>query len=280
LENVISNDKGYVIAKHMCNPGDLIASMAGLKSCYEKTGKKILLCQMKDIEANYYQGAIHGTTDSAGRNVMMNQHVFDMIKPLVDSQEYIHEMQIYEGQSPLLIDIDIIRKEKFVNLPHGQIQAWIFMAFPDLSYDLSKPWIHLPEIDLPIIEKVKGKIILNFTERYRNPHINYFFLKKFKNRLLFSGTAREHLLFMNKWKMDVPMLETKDFLELAYGLKHCKFLLSNQSMMWNLAESMKSPRILEICEYAQNCMGFVGEKSYGFFHQQGLEYYVDIMTGD
>lgn len=258
--------------KHFCNPGDLIAALPAMKTYYNETGRKVIVSQQLNVEAQYYPGATHGTTDHTGKMVCMNQAIFDMIKPLITSQEYIADMEEYTGQE-VDVDIDVIRKKVFVNLPHGQIQAWTFYAFFDLAYDLSKPWIHLPETDHPIIESVKDKIILNFTERYRNGHINYHFLRKYIHRLIFAGTEREHLLFCNKWKLDIPHLKIANFLELAYAIKNCSFLLSNQSMCWNLAEAMKTPRILELCEYAANCQPFIGEKSYGFYHQGGVEHY-------
>lgn len=268
--------------KHFCNPGDLVASMAAIRAYYESTNRKVLLCQQKNVEANYYPGARHGTVSDGDGHTMvcMNTKMFDMIKPLVESQQYIHGMEEYVGQE-ILVDLDTIRKETFVNLPHGMIQSWPMFAYPDLAYDLSKPWIDLPdnkEIEDKMLPQVKGKIILNFTERYRNGHINYFFLRKYKHDLVFAGTDIEHLLFMNKWKMDMPKLKIDNFLELAYGIKHCKFILCNQSMSWNIAEAIKSPRVLEICEYANNCMSFVGDKSYGFYHQSGVEYYVNLLV--
>lgn len=268
--------------KHFCNIGDAIASLAGLKAYYESTGKKIIFCQQKNVEANYYSGATHGTTadNDASKMVCMNTKMWNMLQPLLLSQEYIDSCEEYVGQQDILIDIDVIRKKVFVNLPHGQIQAWIMYAYPDLAYDLSRPWIDIDD-NCPehIHEQVDGKIIVNLTERYRNGHISYYFLRKYKHRLLFAGTEREHLLFVNKWGIDMPLLKVNDFLDIAYALKNCKFLIANQSAVWNLAEAMKCvPRVLEICEFAVNCMPFVGPKSYGFYHQQGLEYYVDILT--
>lgn len=268
--------------KHFCNPGDLVASMACLKSYYESTGKPIILCQQKNITANYYQGARHGTVSDSDQSTMvcMNTPMFDKIKPLVTSQEYIHDMEEFTGQT-ILVDLDVIRKEIFVNMPHGMIQSWPMFAYPDLAYDLSKPWIDLPinkEIDDKILPQVKGKILLNFTERYRNGHINYFFLRKYKHDLVFAGTEVEHLLFMNKWKIDMPKLDVDNFLELAHAIKNCKFLLSNQSLCWNISSAMKSPHVLEISEYANNCMTFIGDKSYGFYHQAGVEYYVNLLV--
>lgn len=267
--------------KHFCNPGDLVASMASLRSYWESTNRKIMLFQQKNVEANYYPSARHGTLSDGDGSTMvcMNTKMFDMIKPLIESQEYIHSMEEYTGQE-ILVDLDVIRKETFVNLPNGMIQSWPMFAYPDLAYDLSKPWIDLPpngEIEDKIRSQVEGKIILNFTERYRNGHISYFFLRKYKHNLVFSGTAIEHLLFMNKWKIDMPLLKIDNFLELAYAIKNCKFFMGNQSMAWNIAESIKSPRILEVCEFAVNCMPFVGEKSYGFYHQSGVEYYVNLL---
>jgi hypothetical protein len=271
-------NRPFARVKHWCNPGDAIASLAALKAFYQNTKSKVIFCQQLGIEANYYPTAVHDTTDDTGKMVCMNQAIWDMLQPLLLSQEYIHSTEEFVGQDDILIDLDVIRKKVFVNLPHGSIQSWVMFAFPDLAFNLSQPWITLPEADLPIIDQVKDKIIINFTERYRNGHINYYFLRKYKHKLLFAGTAREHLLFVNKWKIDMPKIEVNDFLELAYALKNCKFLLSNQSLNWNIAEAMKTPRVLELCEFAPNCMPFYGEKSYGFYHQQGLEYYCDLLN--
>jgi len=119
------------------------------------------------------------------------------------------------------------------------------------------------------------QIVLNFTERYRNHSINYFFLKKYQDNLIFAGTKKEHESFCINWELEMPRLEIKNFLDLAYVIRDCKFFLGCQSFCWNLAEAMKTPRILEICQYAPNCQPFIGEDSYGFLHQVGVEYYVE-----
>lgn len=268
----------YTTVKHFPNLGDQIAAMPALKKYFEVTKRKIKFCQVINQEAQYYPGAQHGTIDENGKMVTMNSGLFEMMKPLMESQEYIHSYVKYDGQK-IDLDFDVIRGKTFVNLPHGAIQAWIVYAFPDLAFDLSKEWITLsgkcPE---KIKKQVKGKIIINFTERYRNGLIDYFFLKNYMPDLIFAGTEREHWLFCNKWQLTIPRLEVNDFLQLAYALKESKFLLSNQSMMWNLADALKTPRILELCQYAQNCQPMVGENSFGFFHQTGVEYYVKVLS--
>jgi hypothetical protein len=263
--------------KHMANPGDQIAVMPALKKYFEATKRKIRFCQMINAPAAYYPGAIHPTVSPDGVMVTTNEPMFKMMKPLMESQEYIHCYEPYNGQH-IDIDFDVIRGKTFVNLPHGAIQAWIVYAFPDLSFDLSDSWMNLNDNCPKHIKKqVSGKIILNFTERYRNQVVDYFFLKKYAPDLIFAGTEKEHFLFCNRWNVNIPYLKVNDFLELAYALKEARFLLSNQSLCWNLAEGLKTPRILEICQYAQNCQPMVGKNSYGFFHQTGLEYYFKVL---
>lgn len=264
--------------KHFTNIGDLIASLCACKKIYDKTGRKVNYFQQIGMPAQYYQGAVHPTVNSEGVNVCMNQKMWEMTKPLLLSQYYIHGAEEYTGQK-INCDFDIIRGDKFfVNLPNGSIQAWLMYAYPDLCNDISKPWIFLPdECPKHILDQVNGKVLLNFTERYRNPHIDYFFLKDYAKDLIFAGTQREHLLFCNTWGVDMPLLKTNDFLEVAFALKFSRFFLGNQSWQWNTAEAIKSKRILEVCRYAQNCLPFYGEDSYGYLHKEGAVYYFELL---
>jgi hypothetical protein len=269
--NVIINK--FTSVKHLANLGDIVAVMPALKKYYEVVGRKIKFLQMVNVPAAYYQGAVHPTKSDDGTQVTVNKGMFDMMKPLVESQEYIHSFDMYMGQH-VDLDFDVIRGKVFVNMPNGAIQSWIMYAFPDLATDITAQWIFLPEIkNKKISDQVKGKIILNFTERYRNNITDYFFLQKYSPDLIFAGTEREHFLFCNRWMLNIPRLEIKDFLEYAYAIKWSRFTLGNQSLGWNLASALCTPRILEVCQYAPNCQPFMTDNSYGFFHQVGAEYY-------
>lgn len=285
--------KHPVTVKHFCNIGDIIASLAAMKSLSQKTNRKVLYCQQLNVPATYYEGAVHPVKDDKNIQVMCNQKMFDMIRPLLLSQDYIEDMQVYNGQL-INVDLDVIRREKFVNIPHQAIQQWLFMSYPDMAYDLSKSWISVGEVDMsgcelfypdlvtypvPISEiKLQDYCILNFTERYRNHIINYFFLKEYQNNLMFAGTEQEYNVFCIKWGLNIPRLVVKDFLQLAYAIKHSRFLYGNQSFCWNIAEAMKTPRLLEICEYADNCQAFIGENSYGYLHQTAAVHYFKELT--
>ena len=263
----------YTTVKHSVNPGDLIACMGAIKRYYDATKRKIKVAQAIDTLAAYYQGAVHPTKNAQGQDVCCNQRTWDMLKPLIESQYYIHSFEKYEGQK-VDLDFDVIRGKTFVNLPNGAIQGWITYAFPDLAFDLSKKWIILDGKTPKYIEKqVKDKVILNFTERYRNAQMDYFYLKNYSNDLIFAGTDREHWLFCNAWQLEIPRLNDKNFLDYAYALRDCRFFMGNQSTGWNLSEAIKKERMLEVCSYAANCQPMIGESSFGYFHQVGNEYY-------
>lgn len=266
--------------KHMANPGDVIASLAAVRTYYESTGRQILYYQMVNAPGGYYAGAVHPTVDENGVQVTMNDRMFEMIKPLVEYQDCIESFNKFEGQN-ITVDLDVIRGKLNVNMPHGMLAAWPFYAFPDLARDLSKPWLQIPDLkSKKILKQVKGKVVLNFTERYRSNICHYYFLKTYAHALVFAGTEREHYLFMSKWNLNIPRLEINDFAELAYALKNCKFLLGNQSFQWNICEAAKIPRLLEVCPFADNCQPWVGENSNGYFYQEGLEYWFGKMFND
>ncbi len=287
-EQAIVTNPNLAYIKHFANPGDAIASMASIKTCYEQFGKKIVFCQQLDVKASYYDTATHPTVDKENKMVMMNKKIWEMLRPLILSQEYIEDAQVYNGQK-IDIDFDIIRGKIFINMPNQALQQWLFLAYPNLARDLSKPWMVIDESKVDIsscklvspkfplkefeLGDLSNKIIINFTERYRNEAISYFFLKKFADRVIFSGTEREYNMFCERWELEIPLLIVEDFLQLAAILKKSKFFLGNQSFLWNICEAQKIPRIVELCQYAPNCQPFIGEDTYGYYYQSALEYY-------
>lgn len=266
------NEWEFRRVKHFPNLGDQIAVLPALKRYWELTGKKIIFYQMIDVPSAYYPGAVHPTKDSSGANVSINEEMFNMMKPLMESQEYIHRYEKYTGQRYDL-DLDNIRGKVFVGMPNLMIQSWIMYAYPDLQIDLTTAWMFLNgKCPRKILSQVKGKAILNFTERYRNHQIDYFFLKNYAPDLIFAGTEREHFLFCQKWQLNIPRLQVDNFLEYAYAIKNSRFLLGCQSFGWNICQALQHPRIIELCQFAPNIQPLIGKDSLGFFHQAGVEW--------
>lgn len=267
------NDGSPVQIRHSVNMGDLVAAMGAIKKFYDVTKRKAIVLQSIDTPAQYYSGAIHPVTDEQGRQVTFNDYMFGMAKPLIESQEYILDFEKYSGQR-IDLDFDVIRSKTFVNLPHGPIQGWIPLAYPDLHFDISEPWIKLDKSKCPahIKGQVAGKVLINFTERYRMK-IDYFFLQLYAPDLIFAGTEKEHWQFCNQWQLTIPRLEASNFLEVAYAISEARFMVGNQSTCWGLAQAMGTKRMLEMCSFADNCFPNIGKNSYGYFYQVPVEYY-------
>jgi hypothetical protein len=261
--------KKNISVRHSANIGDLIASLAGLKGFWENTGHKFVYMQELNVEGIYHNNYYHPTQEG-GKQVMCNKKMFDMIKPLVEAQPYIEKFEEFKGKNAV-VDFNKIRGEIEVNLPYGAIQSWYMLAFPDLAYDISQPWVDVPEREF--IPDFCGKILINFTNRYRNQFIHYYFLKDYQKELLFIGNEKERDEFCIKWDLDIKLLVVDDFLQLAQIMKLSRFLLGNQSFCWNLNRALGLPSILEMYPTAPNCIPFVGKDNYGFYHQKALEYY-------
>lgn len=254
--------------KHTANSGDLVASLPGLKHIYDTKGLKAIIYQRLNVPANYYEGAKHPVKTSEGVQVCMNEKQWGLLKPLLESQEYIERCEVWEGQN-VDINLDKIREGDYSTLGYGSIARWQFYTHPYLACDLSKSWINAPRGEFSL---VKDKVILNFTSRYRNPLITYYFLKEWEDKLIFSGTREEHENFCKENKLNIPYLEVENFLELTQCLMACKFVLCNQSMIWNICDAIKKLRILEVCRSASNCIPN-GADGYDFLQQGALELY-------
>ena len=168
------------------------------------------------------------------------------------------------------IDFDLIRQERYTNQPRGSLNRWFNYVFPQMASDLSQPYLNVKA-------KKNDKIIINFTQRYRNHLINYFFLKEHQDKLVFAGLENERDLFCRTWDLDIPRLEVDDFYQLAAWIKGCKFFLGNQSFCFQLAEAMKVNRILELFPMMPNVIP-VGNGGYDFYHQGSLDYYFNKLA--
>lgn len=260
---------------HTGTIGDIWASLPAVKERHRQTGKKAIFYLVNGQAATYYSGATHPTRSDDGNNimVMLNKKMVDMIIPLLKAQPYIEDAREYNNE-PITINLSAIR-DTFVNMPYHSLSRWYFYKFPDLACDLSKQYIEVPETK---IDFAKNKIIIGRTERYLNTEINYSFLKPHEDKILFAGTELEHGLFCLRFGLNIKRLIINDFLELAQSLKQCKFLLSNQTQIFQISEGLKTPRVVELCSYAPNVEP-IGENAFEFYAQNALEYYFHRLNG-
>lgn len=254
---------------HTGNIGDVYASIPAMRQFHLKTGKFIKLYLVKDVHGFYYEGAVH-PTKSNGVNVMLNDKMIEMMTPLLLAQGYIKEVvTITEEEyktTDILCHLEWIR-EANVGMPSFPIQKWYSTIFPDLDFDLSEKWLEVPDSENDL---AKGKIIITRSERYRNHLLDYSFLKTYEDDLLFCGTMREYNNFCMTYDLNIRKFNINNFLELAQAIKQCKFHISNQTQAAQLSEGLKTPRMLEACVSAPNCIP-VGKDAFYYLNQIKLE---------
>lgn len=264
---------GVTTFLHSGSIGDCWASIPAMKEYHRKTGNKVLLYLTNGQAAFYYEGATHPTKNSDGVQVMLNESMIKMMIPLFKVQPFIHDVKIHNGE-PIGINLNRIR-ETFVNMPSHPLQHWYFYVFPDLTCDITKPYIDVPETKNNF---AIGKVIVARTERYQNTIIDYSFLKEYQNDIIFSGTDLEYRLFTARFYLDIPRLKIDNFLELAQAVKQSRGLISNQTQIFQLAEGTKSPRAVELCRFAPNVIA-MGENAFEFYAQEALEYFFHTLNG-
>lgn len=272
---------------HCGNTGDAIASLPAIREFYKKTGIKPVLYLVKDHPAKYYEGATHPVKNDNGEFVSFNAEMIKLLSPLIKAQPYIEDVrEIHIGDVEFVreyaefkdgsraINLSWIR-DRFCNIPYGDIRRWYFMILPELSTDLSVKYIDVANSEKDI---AKNKIIICRTERYQNEVIDYSFLKPYEDDLLFAGTMREYNNFCMNFDLNIKKLAISDFYELAQALQQSKGLISNQTMIFQIAEGLKIPRVVEICSYAPNVIP-VGENAFDFLDQVALEVYFHTLNG-
>lgn len=249
--------------------GDLLSVLPGLKQLYETTGNKSVVYQK--VNHTYgiggaYLGAKYSIKDDLGEPVTMNRMVLEAVRPLLLAQEYIEDFKEWEGE-PIDFNFDAIREQP-VTTPYGCINRWPFYVWPDMATDLSKPWLDVHQLP------ATNKILINRTERYNNPLVSYNFLNKYRDHAMFLGLPNEHEVFCKQNKLDIPHLVLNDYYEIAATMLACKFYIGGQSSLFQVAEGLKIPRVLEVCRDIPNVIGS-GPGFYDFLTQRSLEYYVE-----
>jgi len=258
--------------RHSMPAGDLLSALPGLKQVALDSGCKWVIHQIIDRSygpSGAYPGAIYSIKDDNGTPVTMNMATFEALRPLLIKQAYIEEFKVWDGE-PVNFNLDELRQQG-TTMPMGSINRYMFYVWPDAATDLSKEWLEPP---YGYDHRVLGKILINRTQRYTNMLIDYNFLKKYEDKVLFVGLPDEYQAFCSENRLDIPRLEAKDYYEIATAMYSCKFYIGNQSSLFQVAEGLKIPRILEVCQAIPNVIGS-GPGFYDFVNQRSLEYYCE-----
>ncbi|HEY9003863.1 MAG TPA: hypothetical protein VIM89_21080 [Mucilaginibacter sp.] len=249
---------------HSGNSGDIIYSLPIAKKLSEMTSKPVNFLLKLDERMHLPPGDSHPLN-----NVMLNQAMSSNLIPLLKSQHYINEAEIYNGQQ-IHLNLSLFR-EAGLELDKGNIARWNFYT-TGINADLSKPWINVqPD------QEFKDSIVLARSSRYNNPLINYSFLAD-HDEVVFVGVKQEY----DRMKKSLPKLywhKVNDFLELAKVISGSKLFIGNQSFPFSVAEGLKTVRLLEVYHRVPNVIP-EGENGYDFYFQKHFEYLVDSLVSN
>jgi len=232
------------IIKHSGNAGDAIYSLSSLRDHAIKNN----IAYNFDLLLNQPSGFTDETHPLG--SVMMNEGMANFLKPLLESQDYINEVNLVTGAKPMYyFDLDRFRKD-YYNLSAGNIQNWIANSYPELRPNLSEQCL--------FVEPIKTDYILvNRTTRYNNIFIDYTFLDRYEN-VYFIGLEKEFKR-MAIHSDKIKHLPIKDAYEMAQYIAGCKLFIGGQSMAFAIAEQLKVKRVLEQYILAPNVIPQGGE---------------------
>lgn len=216
--------------KHSGNTGDIIYSLTSLKQ----------LCDLNNCKANYYiqlnaKSTFTSKTHPVG-DVMMNEKMYTMLKPLLEAQYYIDVVEEYTDQD-IDLNLDMFRHECY-NLSAGDIKLWYHHISPLLKGDVTEKCL----FSIPVIED--DYIVINRTTRYISTLHDYSILESFGKKIYFVGVEDEFKI-MKAIMPDLIHYEVCDFWELSRLIAGCILFVGNQSMAFAMAEQMKVNRVLE-----------------------------------
>lgn len=251
----LTEGKRPLTVSHSGNAGDIIYAMPTLKRIHELTGIPLHVFFRIDqpLVLPYYFRHPLGS-------VMLNQKMADMLLPLIQTQPYVENAGIYTHEK-IHLDLDNFRRCG-ISLDQGDIARWC-SYIAGVNPELHKPWLFVkPD------PAFTNKVIIARSGRYRNPLIDYSFLNKYDN-LIFVGTPSE-FQDLKKTIAKIELITVENFLQLAAIIASCKLFIGNQSFPFAVAESLKVPRLLELCLYQPNVMP-AGPNGNDFFFQNHFE---------
>jgi len=198
---------------------------------------------------DYYLGfdRVSTTPNHPSGKYTMNESSYAYILPLLEHQDYIGEVYKHRNQN-IDYDLDLFRDKGF-SLGAYDLRKWYELVYPVASVDISEPAI---KCDLPVLEYLSDKIVINLSLRYRNQQIDYSKLKPYESKIVFVGLDNEYIIFQALSKLNVKKLHVKDALHMAQIIKSCKLFIGNQSSSFAIAEQMKTPRALELFSGSPN----------------------------
>jgi len=239
--------------KHSGDLGDIIYSLPTIK----RLGGGVLYLDITGgaDEASCRGQCIDGRTK-------FNKTSFDFIKPVIEVQDYITSVEIFDGQN---IDYNLNNfRYKFAD-PNSRSKTKNLL-------DLHLEYFGLPEWDynqgwLSVSDPIKldrGTIVTRSPRMQSN--FPWFQSNKFnfRDKAIFIGLPKEHEYF--EWTLDIqiPYRPVADALEMARILAGCKSFVANSTFALSLAVGLGTVPIMHELEPHFPTTLFPGKKNMNY----------------
>lgn len=178
---------------------------------------------------------------------------FNAIRPLLESQTYISEVRIWEGE-PVQSDLDMFRA---VSGGRGNLVSMHLEAMglpPGIDFD---PWLSVP----PGALAHQCRVLMARSQRSRLDDFWVAAYTRYRNDCAFVGTGSEHAEFERRFG-PIQYHPTKDLLELAQLISQSELFVGTQSCPYAIATGLGCRAVLEVDVDAPNCL----------FHRPGARY--------
>ncbi len=218
--------------KHSGDLGDVVYSLPALK--YLGGG-------------HYYLNWEHKTNDYPGQPTKFNKKGYDIIKPLLEAQDYITEVTEWDGEY-VDINFDVFRNQP--NIGTTNLARLHCDAFGVPTSVIGKKWLSVDTKPLP-----NGKsVAFSRSARYHG-HLSWGeVIKTYGDRAVFVGLIEEYEAFVNEFNCRyIPYLKTKDLLELAQYINGCELFVGNQSCPFAISQGLGVRNLLEVSRSSPNC---------------------------
>ena len=150
------------------------------------------------------------------------------------NQDFLDTVNIYKDEK---IDINL---NLFRDIPinHCFFQPRYYSHICGVNINVENAYLSIKPHD-----SIKNKIIVNRSPRYRNPFLNYKFLKNIKNLLCIG--LKEEFQDLKREINNLEFYDCKDFLEMTEIIKASKFYVGNMCLQYVISDALKIPRLLE-----------------------------------
>lgn len=232
---------------HWGNAGDIIYSLPSIADLTRRAGAEQAILYLEIDHPAFYSANVKHPLGK----VCLNREYADRLIPLLLAQPYIADVRIWNGET-VNFNLNWFRGVGF-NHGAGDITKWYRHVFK-CNPCTWQPWLFVdPD------PAYQGCILVNRTNRYRNPNLDYSFLKRYESRLIFIGLTDEYQDFRSAFDIRVPVRLPLDYLKTARAIAACRLYIGNQSSCFALAEGLKVPRVLEVAPHAPNVIPQGGE---------------------